>query len=141
MKWANLPMCVCLFLLSITMEHFSCIQRVRSLIAWPLRKGGKNMDAFLFILKYLMQGSLIIGGALLTYWFQYTDEGKKHWERKIKRLNGERSGRKGQGGSKKKARDITRFLKEGSLLLKISLSLFGIFLVSLLLMGVVVFFL
>ncbi|REJ11040.1 hypothetical protein [Halobacillus trueperi] len=98
------------------------------------------MDAFLFILKYLMQGSLIIGGALLTYWFQYTDEGKRNWERKIKRLNGETSGRKGQGGSMKKARDIIRFLKEVSLLLKISLSLFGIFFVSLLLMGVVAFF-
>ncbi|WLR47333.1 hypothetical protein LC065_17730 [Halobacillus litoralis] len=39
------------------------------------------MDTFVFILKYLMQGSIIVRDALLIYWFQYKEEGKRWWER------------------------------------------------------------
>ncbi|MBX0356872.1 hypothetical protein [Halobacillus sp. Nhm2S1] len=98
------------------------------------------MDTFLIILNYLMQGSLVIGGALLIYWFQYTEEGKRHWERKIKRLNDKTTSRKGGGGPVKKTGNIIRFLKEQSLLLNVSLYLLMIFFVSLLLMGAIVFF-
>ncbi|WP_255534785.1 hypothetical protein [Halobacillus sp. GSS1] len=40
------------------------------MIVWSLRKGGMKMDTFVFILKYLMHGSIIVRGALLIYWFE-----------------------------------------------------------------------
>ncbi|WLR51869.1 hypothetical protein LC040_02875 [Bacillus tianshenii] len=75
------------------------------------------MDSFTLVLKYVAQGSLIIGGVLLVYWLQFTEEGKRAWDRKIKNLSSPEVEHRSN-------------LKNGSILLKAWLTLFGVFFLS-----------
>lgn len=86
----------------------------------------KELDNFLVILSWISQSSIIIGGVLSVYWFQYTEEGKKFWRTKIKNLNMKELNDEEQGVSPSKIHAI----KNGSLLLKLWLLLYLVFFTS-----------
>ncbi|PKR77341.1 hypothetical protein CEY16_11450 [Halalkalibacillus sediminis] len=95
------------------------------------------MDDLSVALKWLAQASIILGGVLSIYWFQYTDEGKNFWSTKIKNLNMEKLNENEQEVSPSKLRGIITVIKNGSLLLKVWLFLYSIFFASMIIMALI----
>ncbi len=84
---------------------------------------GKRMGNIITILKWLSQGSILLGGVLSIYWLQFTVEGKGFWREKINNMKNEEEQ---ETWSPKKDKIIDK-IKHGSLLLKLWLLLYTIF--------------
>lgn len=84
------------------------------------------MDNFIPILKWLSQGSILLGGSLSIYWFQFTEEGKRFWNKKINNMKSEEEYKAWTTRKDK----LTKVIKHGSILLKLWLLLYSIFLAS-----------
>jgi len=96
------------------------------------------MDTLLLILKYLAQGSIILGGVLWIYWFQFTEEANKLWRTKLKNLNMQELDEKEREVDSKNLSDVIQVIKNGSALLKIAFILTNVFFASMAVMIIIV---
>lgn len=88
------------------------------------------MDSLKLIIFLISIGSSILAGALSVYWFQFTDEGKKFWRTKIKRLNMEELQEEEKEVTFSNLSGLIKIIKKSSTLLKLWLFFYAMFFLS-----------
>ncbi|MGP4039570.1 hypothetical protein ACTWP4_06680 [Gracilibacillus sp. D59] len=88
------------------------------------------MDNLKLIIFLVSISSIVLGGTLSVYWFQFTDEGKKFWRTKIKRLNMEELQEEEKEVTYSNLRGLIRIIINGSILLKLWLFFYAMFFLS-----------
>ncbi|WP_163538423.1 hypothetical protein [Gracilibacillus sp. YIM 98692] len=89
------------------------------------------MDSLKLIIFLISISSIVLAGTLSVYWFQFTDEGKKFWRTKIKRINMEELQEEEKAVTFSDLRGLIKVIKSSSTLLKLWLFFYALFFLSL----------
>lgn len=88
------------------------------------------MDNLKLLIFLVSISSIVLGGSLCLYWFQFTEEGKKFWRTKMKNLNMQELDEQEKEVHISKLSDLIRVIKNGSTLLKLWVFFDAIFFLS-----------